>query len=129
MVFFFPCSKEPQYILVDVILGSKNQIILLFCKEKGHHHIIYNPQKKKIDQKKFIPAFLCHGPLPFPTKPPFLPLSPQNPLNHASLLINYAYFENLDLHHDSSPKWSRNEFGSESALIDHRLGTTSWSMA
>jgi hypothetical protein len=34
-------------------------------------------------------AFLCHGPLPSPTGPPLLPLSPQkNMLNHVNAFIS-----------------------------------------
>ena len=34
-----------------------------------------------------IGAFLCHGPLPFPTIPPLLLVSPQNMLDHATAFI------------------------------------------
>ena len=38
--------------------------------------------------KKFIkPSFLSHGPLSFPTIPPLLSLSPQNPLDHVGAII------------------------------------------
>ena len=42
-----------------------------------------------LSQKKFchfltITTFLCHGPLPFSTRAPLLPLPPRNPLDHVS---------------------------------------------
>jgi hypothetical protein len=51
----------------------------------------------KISHEIFIiMAFLCHGALPFPTIPPLLPLSPQNPLDHVmnELTINELTWSN-----------------------------------
>ena len=49
-------------------------------------------------------AFLCHGPLPSSTGLPFLPLSPQNPLDHvrAFIKLENLYFGDLDLHSPSA---------------------------
>jgi hypothetical protein len=49
-------------------------------------------------------AFLWHGPLPSPTGPPLLPLSPQNPLDHLSAFIRpyKLHFGDLDLHGPSA---------------------------
>ena len=61
---------------------------------------MFEAHRENILQKFINMAFLCHGPLPYPTIPPLLLLSPQNPLDHVSAFIRpqNLYFGDLDLH-------------------------------
>ena len=67
-------------------------------------NLVYKAPQKIFHQKNIITAFLCHGPLPFPTRPPLLPFSPQNLLDHVSAFIRHGnlYFGDLDLHGPSA---------------------------
>ena len=59
--------------------------------------------QKNFFKKNNMTTFLCHGPLPFPTIPPLLPLSPQNLLDHVNVLIMFS----RDLHlYDHSAMFS-----------------------
>ena len=51
-------------------------------KTHGGKSCILRP--KKYSLKNNYKGIFCHGPLPFPTRPP---LSPQNPLDHVSAFI------------------------------------------
>jgi hypothetical protein len=112
------------------IVVSKHNVFLVYPPFN-----IYSPKTQSI-KEKFITTFLYHGPLPFPTRPPFSPLSPQNPLDHARGLCRpqNMSFEDLSLHDHSAiccpwckSTWSQDKFNIQSTLL-HHPGTTSQSM-
>ena len=76
---FFINISFPTFRDLDIISLNKlerytrflNYNIILFEGQPPYHA----QPPKKIYQNFIKTAFLCHGPLPFPTRPPLLPLS------------------------------------------------------
>ena len=74
---------------VDLFLKIHYIILMLknvHCELCVVRRVVYKGPKRN-HPNLILTAFIFHGLLPFPTRPPLSPLSPQNMLDHDSAVI------------------------------------------